>query len=211
MTASHPPDGMRLARIAAAVRAYSPIFAARDGEWYEAAVALILREARGGALELLFIERATRESDPWSGQIAFPGGRREPIDGSLEDTVARETREEVGLDLRRGGVIVGALDELRPRTIVLPPVIVRPFVATAQADARVQSVGEVAGFFWAPLDAILDPAAAGEREIVARGTSAPRPSIEYAGRVIWGITERIIRRFEQIIRFSVAPERKTGQ
>jgi 8-oxo-dGTP pyrophosphatase MutT (NUDIX family) len=200
MTVSHPPVGTRLARIADAVRAQSPVIAGRDGDWFEAAVALILRETRGGDLELLFIERAARESDPWSGQIAFPGGRREPADASLEDTAVRETREEVGLDLRRDGTIVGALDELRPRTIVLPPVIVRPFVATARAEARVESVGEVAGVFWAPLDAILDPAAAGEREIVARDTAVLRPSIEYQGHVIWGMTERILRRFEEVIR-----------
>lgn len=200
MTVSHPPANTRLARIAGAVRAQAPVLAGRDGEWYEAAVALILREARGGDLELLFIERAARASDPWSGQIAFPGGRREAADASLEDTAVRETREEVGLDLRRNGAIVGALDELRPRTIVLPPVIVRPFVATARAEARVGSVGEVAGFFWAPLDAVLDPAAAGEREIVVRGSASLRPAIEYEGHVIWGMTERILRRFEEVIR-----------
>ncbi|MFI5232428.1 MAG: NUDIX hydrolase [Gemmatimonadales bacterium] len=197
---SPPPAAARLARIAEAVRAQAPVIAGRDGEWYEAAVALILREARGGDLEILFIERAARATDPWSGQIAFPGGRREAADASLEDTAVRETLEEVGLDLRRDGAIVGALDELRPRTIVLPPVIVRPYVATARAEARVASVGEVAGFFWAPLDAILDPAAAGEREIVARGTPSMRPAIVFEGRVIWGMTERILRRFEEVIR-----------
>lgn len=199
MTVSHPPAGTRLSRIAAAVRAQTPVLAGRDGEWYEAAVALILRETRGGGLEVLFIERAARTGDPWSGQIALPGGRREAADKSLEDTAVRETREEVGLDLRRDGAIVGALDELRPRMNVLPPVIVRPFVATAHAEARVESAGEVAGVFWAPLDEILDSAAAGEREIVARGAAALRPSIEYQGHVIWGMTERILRRFEEVI------------
>jgi 8-oxo-dGTP pyrophosphatase MutT (NUDIX family) len=200
MTVSHPPAGTRLARIADAVRAQPPVIAGRDGDWYEAAVALILRETRAGDLELLFIERAARASDPWSGQIAFPGGRREPGDVSLEDTAVRETLEEVGLDLRRDGTIVGALDELRPRTIVLPPVIVRPFVATAHAEARVESVGEVAAVFWAPLDVILDPAAAVEREVLARGAAMLRPAIEYQGHVIWGMTERILRRFEEVIR-----------
>jgi 8-oxo-dGTP pyrophosphatase MutT (NUDIX family) len=200
MTVSHPPAAARLARIANAVRAQPPVIAGRDGEWYEAAVALILREAQGGDLELLFIERAARASDPWSGQIAFPGGRREPTDQSLEDTAVRETREEVGLDLRRDGAIIGALDELRPRTIVLPPVIVRPFVATAHAEARIESAGEVAGLFWAPLDAILDPSASVEREIVVRGAASRRPAIEYEGHVIWGMTERILRRFDEVIR-----------
>ena len=200
MTVSSSPARTRLGQIAGAVRTQTPVVAGRDGQWYEAAVALILRETAGGDLDLLFIERAARASDPWSGQIAFPGGRRDAADESLDDTAVRETREEVGLDLRRDGAIIGALDELRPRTIVLPPVIVRPFVATVHAEARVASVGEVAGFFWAPLDAILDPAAAGEREIVTRGTATKRPAIEYRGHVIWGMTERILRQFEEVIR-----------
>ena len=200
MTVSHSPAGTRLAQVTAAVRAQAPVLAGRDGDWYEAAVALILREARGGGLEVLFIERAARSGDPWSGQIALPGGRRDRSDESLEDTAIRETREEVGLDLRRDGAIVGALDELRPRVNVLPPVIVRPFVATADAEARIESAGEVAGLFWAPLDEILDPSAAADREIVARGAAAMRPSIEYRGHVIWGMTERILRRFEEVIR-----------
>lgn len=199
MTAVQQPVGVRLARIADAVRAHPPVLAGRDGEWYEAAVALILRESRGGDLEVLFIERAARDGDPWSGQIALPGGRRDAADTSLEDTAIRETREEVGLDLRSDGAIIGALDELRPRTIVLPPVIVRPFVATTHADARVESVGEVAGVFWAPLDVILSAASGRDREITVRGVTSLRPAIEYQGHVIWGMTERILRQFEEVI------------
>jgi len=190
----------RLARIANAVRAHSPVPAERDGTYFEAAVALILREARDGDLELLFIKRAARADDPWSGQIAFPGGRHDATDGSLEETAIRETQEEVGLDLRRHGRIIGALDELRPRTPVLPPVIVRPHVATVSPDATLGPSEEVAEYFWAPLDVLLDPAAARETEIVVRQMRTVRPAIHFGAHVIWGMTEIILRRFEEIIR-----------
>src|SRR5689334_17901368 len=57
-----------------------------------AAVALVLRVV-SGRLELLFVKRAEYAGDPWSGQVAFPGGRQEPVDETLWDTAVRETRE----------------------------------------------------------------------------------------------------------------------
>jgi 8-oxo-dGTP pyrophosphatase MutT (NUDIX family) len=199
MTVVRPSAHVRLAGIAGAVRAHAPVLAGRDGVYFEAAVALILREVHD-ELEVLFIKRAARDDDPWSGQIAFPGGRRDAVDASLEDTAVRETREEVGLDLRRDGAIIGALDEVRPRTPVLPPVIVRPYVATISADATIAPSDEVAAHFWAPLDAILDRAAAQDADIVVRGMQSKRPAIHHAGHVIWGMTEHILRMFEEITR-----------
>jgi 8-oxo-dGTP pyrophosphatase MutT (NUDIX family) len=199
MTVMQPSASTRLAQIAGAVRAHAPVIAERDGKFFEAAVSLILRESAASGLELLFIKRAARDDDPWSGQIALPGGRRDATDESLEDTAVRETHEEVGLDLRRDGTIIGALDELRPRIVVLPPVIVRPFLATVSADASIGTSIEVAGSFWAPLDAILDPAATRPTDIQIRGTHTMRPAIHYEGHMIWGMTEHILRRFEEII------------
>lgn len=199
MTVTRPSAHARLAKIACAVRAHEPVIAERDGKFFEAAVALILRETSEDELEILFIKRAARADDPWSGQIAFPGGRRDAVDVALEDTAVRETHEEVGLDLRTQGTMIGALDELRPRIAVLPPVIVRPFVATVSADASIGTSDEVAGSFWAPLDAILDPAAARSTMIQVRGTSTMRPAIHFKGHVIWGMTENILRRFEEIV------------
>ncbi len=199
MIVARPSAQSRLAHIAGAVRAYKPVIAERDGTFFEAAVALILRESDDDGLEILFIKRAARADDPWSGQIAFPGGRRDAVDQTLEDTAVRETHEEVGVDLRQHGAIIGALDELRPRIAVLPPVIVRPFVSTIAADASVGTSDEVASSFWAPLDVILDPAAVRSTEIVVRGTGMMRPAIHFEEHVIWGMTEHILRRFEEII------------
>jgi 8-oxo-dGTP pyrophosphatase MutT (NUDIX family) len=188
-----------IARITEAVSAHAPTVAERDEPYFEAAVAVVLRTTRTGVVEILFIQRATRENDPWSGQIGLPGGRHETTDESLEATAVRETLEEVSLDLRRDGAIIGALDELRPRTPVLPPVIVCPFVATVSADAPAQPSDEVADLFWAPLEAVLDPAAMRDTDILARGLRMRRPAIHYEGRVIWGMTERILYNLATLI------------
>ncbi|MFL5555271.1 MAG: NUDIX hydrolase, partial [Gemmatimonadaceae bacterium] len=105
-------------------------------------------------MELLFIKRAEYPGDPWSGQIAFPGGREESRDGSLAETAIRETREETGIDLAREGLMLGSLDDLRPRTTRLPPVVVRPFVALLDRQDPLMLSNEVALAFWVPFGAL---------------------------------------------------------
>jgi 8-oxo-dGTP pyrophosphatase MutT (NUDIX family) len=189
----------KLTRIAEAVRSHRPVTASRHTPFFEAAVALVLRPTAKETVEILFIERASRADDPWSGQIAFPGGRHDAGDSSLEATAIRETMEEVALDISRPGAIAGWLDELRPATPVLPPVVVRPFVVTVAENAHAAAQPpEVAALFWAPLDDVLDQSATRETQILVRGTRTLRPAIHYEGRIIWGMTERILRTFEEI-------------
>src|SRR5262245_27327606 len=80
--------------------------------WARAAVAVVLRQI-GEGLDLLLIQRSERHGDPWSGHMAFPGGRQHPSDIDLFATAARETCEEVGIDLNVHGELLGHLDELR--------------------------------------------------------------------------------------------------
>src|SRR5688500_11808432 len=83
-----------------------------SGPARRAAVALVLRDGPQG-LELLFIRRAEHPLDPWSGQIAFPGGRAEPGDADLRTTAIRETAEELGFDLAADAEYLGHLDEVQ--------------------------------------------------------------------------------------------------
>lgn len=201
MNTTDPPGGRayRIDRIATAVRARHPQYAERDEPFWEAAVAIMLREGEQGP-ETLFVQRAVDPRDPWSGQIALPGGRRDAGEIDLVETAVRETREETGIDLRRDGELFGPLDELRPRTPTLPPFIVRPYVARVRGGLVVAPSDEVAGHFWAPLSTLFDPANTRPSRVSGRGITMWRDAIHVDGHVIWGLTERILRAFNEVAR-----------
>lgn len=160
----------------------------------EAAVALVLRPR--DELELLLIKRAERERDPWSGHMALPGGRRDPDDPDLVVTAFRETQEETGVPLARTGVLLGALDELSPRSGRLPPLVIAPFVVGVPADTlATPDFHEVAAAVWIPLPALRDPGAVSEILIELEDGRRAFPSLRYQGYVIWGLTHRILAQF----------------
>jgi 8-oxo-dGTP pyrophosphatase MutT (NUDIX family) len=157
-----------------------------------AAVALLFRAGESGSPELLFIKRAEYPGDPWSGQIAFPGGREEAGDANLAQTAIRETREETGLDLMHDAMILGALNDLRPQTVRLPAIIVRPYVLLIGACPRLALSDEVALAFWIPLDALKRQESWQETAVQARGVQMNRRAFMHEGHIIWGMTERIL-------------------
>jgi 8-oxo-dGTP pyrophosphatase MutT (NUDIX family) len=162
-----------------------------------AAVALVVREGQDG-LELLLIKRAEVDGDPWSGHVALPGGREEAEDASLEDTAVRETLEETGIDLRRYGRIVWALDELQPRGGT--PIVVQPYVATVGADLPpLELSDEVSAAFWVPLSTFTAPGASVEYTVVVRGVELKVPSFRHGEYVVWGMTERILRQLVELV------------
>jgi len=190
---AQPPD---LVRIASVLAGRVPTPAARDEPFSEAAVALVLHAGASG-LETLFIKRATRSDDPWSGQIALPGGRRHAGEQSLVDTAVRETFEEIGLDLAADGELIGELDELRPRSPLLPPIVVRPYVFAIRARPVLVLNHEVAGTFWAPLSDVFNPVRSREVSIyLPGGARMRRQAIEFGEHMVWGMTEIILRNFE---------------
>lgn len=173
--------------------------AAPEGPVRDAAVALVLRPAPAldaigddAPLELLFIKRAEFDGDPWSGHVAFPGGRHEPGDQSLEHTARRETHEELGLGLAASARLLGVLDDLHPRTPALPPILVRPFVYALEREVTLAPTREVALAFWVPVASLARPGARVSATVQARGRELLVPSWLHEGHVIWGMTERIV-------------------
>jgi 8-oxo-dGTP pyrophosphatase MutT (NUDIX family) len=189
LSSAHP----LLARLAASLAERPGVAAPDDGKPRRAAVAVIFRLVPPGKLELLLIQRAEHEGDPWSGHVALPGGRQEAGDLTLQDTAIRETREETAIDLESHGEILGALDELRPRTPVLPPIIVTPFVFVVDAETTIVPSNEVAEAFWVPWSLMTDPATTVESTVRARGAEWRVPSYVIGRHVVWGMTERILR------------------
>ncbi|HWC72546.1 MAG TPA: CoA pyrophosphatase [Gemmatimonadales bacterium] len=173
------------------LRKYRPTEIPATGEMISAAVAIMLREGDDG-IEALFIHRAVRAGDTWSGQIAFPGGRREPRDTDLADTAIRETHEEIGVDLT-GAERLGVLDDLYPRTPVLPPVVVRPFVFALTSRPPIVLSQEVQDAFWVSFRSLATPGVRGEITVAHPGIP-PRvlPAYTLGKHVIWGMSERIL-------------------
>ncbi|HEX6944346.1 MAG TPA: CoA pyrophosphatase [Gemmatimonadaceae bacterium] len=196
---SHP----LLPSLAAELRARPGRLESDEGDPARAAVAIVLRARPEAtihdlpALDVLLIQRADREGDPWSGQIALPGGRRQSEDATLQDTAIRETLEETGVDLGAHGVVLGTLDELRPRTPVLPPIIVTPFVAVAPADLSLQISDELADAFWTPWSTFADPSHIDESTVTVRGAAWKVASYLVGQRVVWGMTERMLRQLAE--------------
>ena len=131
---------------------------AGNGTRRQAAVALVLREQPEPAF--LLVRRARSARDPWSGQMALPGGRRDPEDADLCETAVRETREETGVDLDRTGMLLGRLPDLKPTSRAIPRLLIAPFVfrLNREAGARAAS-SEIAAVYWVPVAVLTDPGA----------------------------------------------------
>lgn len=162
-----------------------------------AAVALVLVDGADGA-EILLIKRAERAGDPWSGQIAFPGGRQDREDSDLLATAVRETREETGVELAAAERL-GVLDDLVPRTVTLPPVIVRPFVFALARRPVLTTNPEVQRAFWVALALLSEPAVQAQLTLTLSDGVRTFPAYRVGEDIIWGMTERILTPFVHTI------------
>lgn len=169
----------------------------REPGMIEAAVTLLVRPA--ATLELLLIRRIERVGDPWSGHVALPGGRRSDHDSDLLATALRETREEVGVQVDRRHDVIGALDEVVPRSRSLPLLVVAPFIAVAPSGIELSTdPHEVESAIWVPIPALRDPSAVEEMLIQLEQGSRVFPAIRYHDYRIWGLTHRILMQFLEV-------------
>jgi len=155
-----------------------------------AAVAAILREApeRGG-IDVMLIRRAEHPADPWSGHMALPGGRKDPIDETVLHTIVRETREEIGLDLRKDATLLGRLDEIHAQHTSM---VVAPFVFRLDRSPELTPNHEVAEIVWGPLDAFASGAVDGTMPYLFKGTRVDLPCFMVGDRIVWGLTYRML-------------------
>jgi ADP-ribose pyrophosphatase YjhB (NUDIX family) len=187
----------RIDEIRRALAGYQPALSARESE-RRAAVALVLREAAASPTEILFIERAEKAGDPWSGHMAFPGGRVDLPHESAEEAAVRETLEEVGLSLA-GAERLGRLDDLEGRHAGRPPgMLISAFVYhVREPSVLVTQASEVREAFWVPVRELVAPARQVRRSFHGTG------SFEFPGivvgepdrHVVWGLTYRFLEVF----------------
>jgi 8-oxo-dGTP pyrophosphatase MutT (NUDIX family) len=148
---------------------------------------------------ILLIRRADRPGDPWSGHMALPGGRREPEDPDLLATVIRETREEVGIELLTEQLL-GSLDDVVPRTPVLPPVAVQPFIFLLPARPSLVLNPEVAAAQWVTIANLLQPGGYHLASLEIAGQKREVHAYRLDDAIVWGMTERILSSLFQLLR-----------
>jgi 8-oxo-dGTP pyrophosphatase MutT (NUDIX family) len=140
---------------------------------------------------ILFIRRTANANDRHGGQVAFPGGRADPLDGDPIVTAYREAQEEIGLqpqDVR----VLGKLNDILTITNyhVTPVVGVIPYPYNFQLAPL-----EVDRVFTIPLGWLADSA---NRTLDKRILPAPfEQEVDviyfrsYAGELLWGASARI--------------------
>lgn len=152
-----------------------------------AAVSMILRDR--AAPSVLLIERARRTGDPWSGQIAFPGGKMQDGDRTARDTAVRETREEVGIELDGAADFLGYGEVTRTHTGTMDVV---PSVFVLNRAVEIRHNEEVASFRWLQLGDLLAPRARHTFQLGDGEKGVQMPAYAVGGYVVWGLTYRIL-------------------
>lgn len=166
-----------------------------------AAVAIVLRDVEDGP-EVLLIRRSERIDDPWSGHMAFPGGREDPDDESLLATAIRETQEELGLDLSTSGRLLGRLGDLpavaRGRRV---GITIAPFVFELTGEVELAyRPDEVAEAIWVPIDPLMHGRLHTTFELERDGQRTLSPAHDVDGRIVWGLTYRMLESLFALLR-----------
>lgn len=137
-------------------------------------------------LHIVYTKRPSSLRDH-SGQISFPGGRKED-DESLEQAALRELEEEVGVSAES----IHLLGRLTKMYVLPSDFVVHPFVAYApQRPNFIPNPDEVATLIEAPLPLLLDPATRCEEERTFKNFNdftTLVPYFDVFGHKIWGAT-----------------------
>jgi len=157
-----------------------------EGNHPDAAVAVIIDPFRFDT-SILLIRRTERSGDPWSGQMAFPGGYKAADDRTFLETAIREANEEVGIPLGQHTVL-GVLPLVYART---RRVKVAPFVFLLRKSVQIHTSFEVSDTFWVPVSDLAGSAVI-RREVEVEEGRLMVDSYSYRENVIWGLTFRII-------------------
>jgi len=159
-----------------------------DSKKARGAVGVLIKE-EGDDLWLLMIKRRENPRDPWSGQMAFPGGHADLQDRTLFDTVAREAVEEVGIDIRKQEFL-GCLSNLQPKNA---PMVVSPFVFVVHEKVDPTTSGEAQEVLWIPMCFLLNPKNVSSITVQVGREQVSTGCYRYSDHIIWGLSFRIIQ------------------
>ncbi|HML96399.1 MAG TPA: CoA pyrophosphatase [Thermodesulfobacteriota bacterium] len=169
-----------------------------DAGFVHAAVMMILKETEE-EFSMLFIKRPEAEWDPFSGHMAFPGGRMSDGDESKLETAMRETREEIGVDLGVHGRILGELDDVNPNNPKARGYIVTPYLSFLTREVPLElDRREVEEAVWVPMEHLRDKRNFKVRPREREGRLVEDYAYNYGPYLIWGMTGRIVHSFLSI-------------
>jgi len=164
-----------------------------------AAVAIGLRDGSAGP-EILMIQRAVREGDPWSGHMGCAGGRKDDTDASDEACAKRETLEEIGFDLEVHARCICQLSDVNTGWRAdRPEMLVAPFVFEVESLSELTLNHEVAATVWIPLQFLLDDNNRGRHQWDWRGEVLESDAFTYNGHLIWGLSLIMIDELLEIV------------
>ncbi|MCK5391450.1 MAG: CoA pyrophosphatase [Deltaproteobacteria bacterium] len=167
----------------------------REGDFVHASVMMILKES-GQGYSLLFIKRPESDRDPFSGHMAFPGGRMESADNSKLETAIRETYEEVGININSSGRILGSIDDVNPNNPRARNYIVTPYLSVLNEEVVIKpDVREVERTLWIPMHHLVDDRNLEVRIVERDGREVKDYAYQYEQYLIWGMTGRILHQF----------------
>lgn len=149
---------------------------------------------------LLFIRRTEMEGDRHSGQVAFPGGARDPEDTSLEAAALREAHEEIGLK-PEDVTILGKINDF----VVISNYQVSPFVGVIPWPYNfIPSPAEVSRVFTIPLDWLVNPNNREEimREVPNMGNFPVIYFNKYDNELLWGASAQFLIEFLGVLRLA---------
>lgn len=152
-----------------------------------AAVSVVLSDRI--APMILLIRRSEREGDPWSGQIAFPGGKFQEGDASLKATAVREAREEVGIDLDLSSEFLGYLGSFRTHTGDMDVV---PAVFLLKGRVSLRTNEEATSYMWIDLEKLASGELRSTYRLDLGAETRELPAFRAGDYVVWGLTHRII-------------------
>ena len=163
-------------------------------KWYRslsqrAAVCIIIDDRPKLGCSLLMIQRAIHESDPWSGQMAFPGGKNDFDDTHITHTALREIEEELAIP-EKHLIRFGRLSDVlaRPYNINQKPMVISPLLFQSIKKLKYKPNHEVAEVIWVPLSFFQDNKNRQTMVWEKNGVDIQMPSYEYEGKKIWGLS-----------------------
>ena len=155
----------------------------------DASVALLLK-AVDRDLKVLIVKRVENPTDPWSGQMALPGGKRDAKDQNLKQTIIRETLEETNINLLKDCCFLGSMETLR--STLKPEMKILPFIVLLEREIPIKLNEELEGFVWISLEELAQHGG------TAKFSFGEFPAYIVGNNVSWGLTYRIL---EKLLRF----------